>query len=108
MEISERKMGNVNIISLCGRLDASSANDVETKLNSLIDAAQVQLVVNLDKLEYISSSGLRVLLAGLKKVRKQQSDIKLVCLQPNVKEVFDIAGFTQLFDILDSDEAASR
>ena len=107
MEISERKMGNVNIISLCGRLDASSANDVETKLNSLIDAAQVQLVVNLDKLEYISSSGLRVLLAGLKKVRKQQGDIKLVCLQPNVKKVFDIAGFTQLFDILDSDETAS-
>lgn len=39
MEISERKMGNVNTISLCGRLHASSANDVETKLNSLIDAA---------------------------------------------------------------------
>lgn len=106
MEILEQKIGNVNIISLSGRLDAYSANDLERKLDSLIDADQVQLVVNLGRLEYISSSGLRVLLAALKKVRKQQGDIKLACLKPYIKEVFDIAGFTQLFTIFDAEEAA--
>ena len=106
MNILEQKIGNVNIISLSGRLDAYSANDLERKLDSLIDADQVQLVVNLGRLEYISSSGLRVLLAALKKVRKQQGDIKLACLKPYIKEVFDIAGFTQLFTIFDAEEAA--
>lgn len=106
MEILEQKIGKVNIISLSGRLDAYSANDLERKLDSLIDADQVQLVVNLGQLEYISSSGLRVLLAALKKVRKQQGDIKLACLKPYIKEVFDIAGFTQLFTIFDAEEAA--
>lgn len=106
MEILEQKIGNVNIISLSGRLDAYSANDLERKLDSLIDADQVQLVVNLGRLEYISSSGLRVLLAALKKVRKQQGDIKLACLKPYIKEVFDIAGFTQLFTIFDAEDAA--
>jgi anti-sigma B factor antagonist len=106
MEILDKKMGDVNMISLSGRLDASSATDVERKLNSLIDAAQVRLVVNLDKLDYISSSGLRVLLAELKKVRKQQGDIRLACLKPYVREVFDIAGFTQLFKIFDKEEDA--
>lgn len=106
MKILEQKIGNVNIISLSGRLDAYSANDLETKLDSLIDADQVQLVVNLGQLEYMSSSGLRVLLAALKKVRKQQGDIKLACLKPYIKEVFDIAGFTQLFTIFDAEEAA--
>ena len=105
-EIMERKVGEANIISISGRLDAYSANDVEGKLNSLIDAAQVQLVVSLEKLEYISSSGLRVLLAALKKVRKQQGDIKLACLKPYIKEVFDISGFTQLFKIFDKEEDA--
>jgi len=105
-EIMERKVGEANIISISGRLDAYSANDVERKLDSLIDAAQVQLVVSLEKLEYISSSGLRVLLAALKKVRKQQGDIKLACLKPYIKEVFDIAGFTQLFNIFDTEETA--
>ena len=106
MEISERKMADVNIISLCGRLDAYSANDIERKLDSLIDAGQVHLVVSLEKLEYISSSGLRVMLAALKKVRKQQGDIKLACLKSYIKEVFDIAGFTQLFNIFDTEEVA--
>lgn len=106
MDLLEQKIGSVNIISLSGRLDAYSANDLERKLDSLIDADQVQLVVNLGRLEYISSSGLRVLLAALKKVRKQQGDIKLACLKPYIKEVFDIAGFTQLFTIFDAEEAA--
>jgi anti-sigma B factor antagonist len=106
VEILEKKTGNVNVISLSGRLDAYSANDVERKLDSLIDAEQVRLVINFEQLEYISSSGLRVLLATLKKVRKQQGDIKLACLKPYIKEVFDIAEFTQLFTILDTEEAA--
>ena len=106
MEILGKDAGNVSIISLGGRLDAYSANDVETKLNSLMEAGQVKLVVSLEQLDYISSSGLRVLLAALKKARKQQGDIKLACLKPYVKEVFDIAGFTQLFDVLDTAEDA--
>ncbi len=106
MEILEKKIGNVYLISIGGNLDAYSVNDVESKLNSLIDSGHVRLVVSLDKLEYISSSGLRVLLVTLKKVRKQQGDIILACLKPNIKEVFDISGFTQLFNILDTDETA--
>jgi len=106
MEILEKKVGNVNLVSIGGSLDAYSANDVESKLNSLIDAGQVRLVVSLDKLEYMSSSGLRVLLATLKKVRKQQGDIRLACLKPNIKEVFDISGFNQLFNISDTEETA--
>ena len=106
MEILEKKIGNVNVISVGGRLDAYSANDMERKLDSLIDADQVRLVVSFEQLEYISSSGLRVLLAALKKARKQQGDIRLACLKSNIKEVFDISGFTQLFNILNTEEAA--
>ena len=106
MDISEKRIGDVNVISLSGRLDAYSANEVEKKLDSLIDAAQVRLVISLEKLEYISSSGLRVFLAALKKMKKQQGDIKLACLKPYIKEVFDIAGFTQLFNMFDTEEAA--
>lgn len=106
MDISEKRIGDVNVISLSGRLDAYSANEVEKKLDTLINAGQVQLVINLEKLEYISSSGLRVFLAALKKAKKQQGDMKLACMKPYIKEVFDIAGFTQLFNMFDTEEAA--
>jgi anti-sigma B factor antagonist len=106
VEILEKRTGNVDVISINGRLDAYSSNDIEKKLHSLIDADHVRLVVSFGQLEYISSSGLRVLLAALKKVRKHEGDIRLACLKPYVKEVFDIAGFTQLFAIFDAEEAA--
>jgi anti-sigma B factor antagonist len=106
LDFAERKSGDVNIVSIGGRLDAYNAVEAEKKLDELIQAGKVKIVLNLESLEYISSSGLRVFLAQLKKVRKQQGDIKLCCMKANIKEVFDIAGFTQLFNILDSEDAA--
>lgn len=108
MDIQDKRTGKVNIIALSGRLDAYAANDVERKLDSLIDAGRVWLVINLEKLDYISSSGLRVLLATLKKTRKQEGDIKLACLKPYIAEIFDISGFTQLFNMFDTEEAAVK
>ncbi len=106
MEISEKTIGRANVVYLTGRLDAHAANDVEQKLNSLTAANQACLVLNLKELEYISSSGLRVILAALKRATKRQGDVRLACLQPSVKDVFDIAGFTQLFKIYDVEEDA--
>jgi anti-sigma B factor antagonist len=106
LDLIEKKAGDADILHLSGRLDAYSANDAEKKLDAMIEAGQIKLVLNLEKLEYISSSGLRVFLSELKKVRKQQGDIKLACMKPNIKEVFDIAGFTQLFNIFDTENAA--
>lgn len=107
MELTEKKTGDINILGLTGRLDAYSATEVEKKLDAVIGTGCVKLVLNLEGLEYISSSGLRVLLSQLKKVRKQQGDIKLACMKPYIREVFDIAGFTQLFSIFETEDAAS-
>jgi anti-sigma B factor antagonist len=106
MEIIENKVGEVNIFWPCGRLDTNAASEVDQKLSVLTDAAQVRLVVNMEKLEYISSSGLRSLLAALKKARQKDGDVRLACLQPFVKEVFDIAGFSQLFKMFETEEDA--
>jgi anti-sigma B factor antagonist len=106
MEIGEKKAGSVDILYLTGRLDAYASTDVEKKINNVTEKTPVTLVVSMEKLEYISSSGLRVLLAALKKARKQQGDIRLACLQPYVKEVFDVAGFTQLFKMFEKEAEA--
>lgn len=103
MELTEKKFADISILEFSGRLDAYSATEVEKKIDSLVDTGQVKLVINLTRLEYISSSGLRVFLAELKKVRKQQGDLKLAGLKPYIKEIFDIAGFTQLFNIFDDE-----
>jgi anti-sigma B factor antagonist len=106
MEIIEKKIGSVRVVGLGGRLDAYVSPDVEQALNTLVDAGEIWLVVSLERLEYISSSGLRVLLASLKKVRKRDGDIKLTSMKPHIREVFDVAGFSQLFSIYDLEDVA--
>jgi anti-sigma B factor antagonist len=106
MHTIEKEVGGVVVLYFSGRLDASAASEADAKLNTLTEKLPVRVVINLDKLDYISSSGLRVFLASLKKARKEQGDIKLACLQPYVKEVFDIAGFSTLFNIFDKEEEA--
>ncbi len=106
MEISERSEGTVKVVSLAGRLDAYAANDVEKKLDSLSSIKQLHLVLNLQELEYISSSGLRVILSTLKKTTKQKGEVRLACMNTSVKDVFDIAGFTQFFKVYEKEEEA--
>jgi len=106
VDLTEKKSGDINVLGIGGRLDAYNAAEAEKKLDELIGSGQIKIVLNLEGLEYISSSGLRVFLAQLKKARKQQGDIRLCCMKPNIREIFDIAGFTQLFSIAE-DEAAS-
>ena len=109
MDVEEKKSGKVYIIVLNGRLDAYSSNELEKKVNTLIDDNNCrELVVNFGEVDYISSSGLRVMLSTVKKLRKIEGDVKLACLKPYVREVFDISGFTQLFEIHDLEEEAVK
>ncbi|MEA2051332.1 MAG: STAS domain-containing protein [Euryarchaeota archaeon] len=106
MKLEEKRDGNVAILTLKGRLDAYSSNELERSISALIDDGSVRLIVNFDGVDYISSSGLRVMLASQKRLKKEEGDLKLACLKPYVKEVFDIAGFIQLFAIYEQEEEA--
>ena len=77
MEIEEKSVGTVEILSLNGRLDAYSSNEVEKSINTLIEGGCVRIVVNFDGVEYISSSGLRVMLASLKRLKKLQRKVEI-------------------------------
>jgi len=106
MEMTVKTVNDVEIVFLNGRLDAYNSNLVEDKFNELVDAGKLKIVADLAGVEYISSSGLRVMLSSLKKLNKLGGNLKLSSLQPYVLEVFEIAGFTQLFQIYDSEEEA--
>ncbi len=101
MKITQKQEGEVYVFSLDGRFDAHSAGDVENKLNLALSQGAQKLLIDMNGTEYISSAGLRVLLAIAKKLKKE-GQVKVCCLQPYVKEVFDIAGFTQIFKIYDT------
>jgi anti-sigma B factor antagonist len=99
MEINQTCIDNVPIVSVSGRIDATTSKDLESMLNDLIDQNKSEIVLDLEGVTYISSVGLRVLLAAQKKVRPKKGGVKLVSLQPFVREVFEMTGFNRLFTI---------
>ncbi len=105
-EILERKVGAVDIIAVKGRLDAGSSEKAEERINRVIDAGGRNLLINLCDLDYISSSGLRVLLATLKRLKKDSGMLRIACAQPQILEVFTMAGFHRIFS-LSPDEATA-
>jgi anti-sigma B factor antagonist len=107
MIVTATQMGDVFKVELIGRFDAQTAVDVEAKLKELFSQGYTKIVADLSQVDYISSSGLRVLLGALKECRKHcNGDCRLAVIRPHVKQIFEIAGFTKIFNIHDTvDEA---
>ncbi len=106
MEITHTKENNVTVLSAAGRLDAVSSPGFEKELTALISAGETLLIVDFGRLDYISSAGLRTILAAAKKLREKQGKLFLAGLRSVVKEVFEISGFTSIIPIFESVEAA--
>ena len=100
MDIVVSTMKRATLIEVSGRVDSTNANQLAIALNEQLDAGHHQLVVALSRVEYMSSAGLRELVAALKKSRKSAGgDLRLTSLTERVKEVFGLAGLDTIFHI---------
>lgn len=97
LNINKEEKETELLISLEGRLDTTTAPEFERKLTSSLEG-KTSLVLDLAKLEYISSAGLRVLLAAQKTMNKQGSMI-LRNVSDEVKEIFEVTGFSDILTI---------
>ncbi len=105
MQIETRKESGITTVSIKGRMDAVTTPEIESKLTQLVDGGEKKLLINMNELEYISSAGLRALLATAKRLKSEQGDIAFTNLGGHVKEVFEISGFYSIFKVYDSMEA---
>ena len=97
MEYINYKMdGDHLIIDLIGHIDSANAAAVEKEINETMDReAPAQLTLDATDLKYISSAGLRIIL----RLRKEMKGLKIINVQPEVYEIFDMTGFTEMVDI---------
>ena len=96
------KTTNQGDIAIEGRLDAAQA----VKAQTYLDGVEGACVLDLAKLDFISSAGLRVLLATAQELKLDGGDLRVCSLNESVKEVFDISGFSTLFMVLDDETQA--
>jgi anti-sigma B factor antagonist len=107
MELTHKAYNRVDVIALKGRLAADTKAELEAKLQEITDAGRHRIVLDMKELEYISSPGLRVLIEARKHAREwkvselERGDVRIVNLPERIREVFDLTGFTPLFQIYD-------
>lgn len=86
-------------LSLEGHLDTSTAPELESVLNEILDGKRVELILDFSKLDYISSAGLRVLLSAQKKTNEVVGSLTIKNVNPTVMDVFNLTGFSDFLTI---------
>lgn len=106
MEIQVQETGNAWVVAVAGKLDAVSAGDYEKAVRQLITDGKTRFVIDFAELSYISSAGLRVLLSTAKQLKPIGGVVCFANLQDNVREVFEMTGFSSILGIHPSVDAA--
>jgi len=99
MNIEVRELKHVNVVKVAGRVDSSTAPELEKSLQGLLDSERNQIALDLQETEYMSSAGLRVLVAMHKATKKNGGGLCLAQPSARVKEVLDLAGLTPIFAV---------
>jgi len=106
MKIETRESQGIHIIAFEGNLDTNTSPEAESVINELIDAGKQKVLVNFEQLNFISSAGLRVLLATVKKLNASGGELRICSLNATVQEVFDISGFVTILNVKNTEEEA--
>jgi len=106
MEITTTNKDNATTLSLNGRIDTATAPELEQAINKVIDGGQRKVLLDFAGISYISSGGLRVLLATAKKLKNPGDKFGICALSPEVLKILKLAGFTSIFSIYASEGEA--
>jgi len=108
MEIAEKRIEDVDVLKLTGRLDASSAKNLKGRVVSLVKENRVKLIVDMAGVDFIDSSGLGSLVSSLRAVNEKDGDVKVAALQKQVRSIFELTRLHRIFGIFDDVEAAMK
>jgi anti-anti-sigma factor len=109
MEISLKSISpTVSIVSLNGALNARSAEDAKQTFRNLVEQGVSRVIVDLEDVPFIDSSGLAALVSGLKTLGGESSNLKLAAPQSQARLLFELTMFDRVFEIHDSVEDAQK
>ena len=104
--IQTRRLHDVLVVDLSGKLNSSAAGDAGDRIVSIVQGGERSILLNLEKLEYVSSAGLRVIIRGAKLFQANRGELKICNARDSVKDALEISGFYSLLKIYDSEKEA--
>lgn len=106
MELKTSEHGSVRVVHLEGRLDVHLSIEVEQAVDELISSGIKFMVFDLAKVEHLSSSGLRIFIAAMRRLKNEGGMLKLSSMSDSVKKIFRVVELYDLFDVHPTTEAA--
>jgi anti-sigma B factor antagonist len=97
-----------HVISVSGEIHVSTAPEFQRRLDAAISRGKTAVVLDLTETEFIDSTGLSVILNGLRRVTRQRGRMAIVCTNPTVRRLFEITRLDSTFDIHETREGALR
>lgn len=99
LSLSTRDEGDRTVVVVAGEIDVYTAPKLREQLVELVNAGRYHLIVDMEGVEFLDSTGLGVLVGGLKRVRAHDGSLRLVCNQERILKIFRITGLTKVFPI---------
>ena len=99
LKLGHYNKDGIEVVDVGGEIDIYTAQRLRELLIDLVSKDNYQLVVNMDKVEFVDSTGLGVLVGGLKRVRAHDGSLDLVCTREQILRIFRITGLTKVFGI---------
>ena len=106
LTLDTRTLADRTIVEVGGEIDVYTAPKLREQLVDLVNAGKYHLVVDMEAVEFLDSTGLGVLVGGLKRVRAHDGSLHLVCTQERILKIFRITGLTKVFPIHNTVEEA--
>lgn len=96
------------LVKIEGEVDVYTSIDLKKEMTKLVESDQKRIIIDLENVNYMDSSGLGVLVALLKELKKVGGELKLICLPVSVKKIFDLTRLTKFFNIYNNLEDATK
>ena len=106
MEFKADELGDVSAVRISGNLDTQNSPGAQEQLIQLIDNGATKILIDFEELNYISSSGLRMLLVAVKRLEGTSGQLRICSPNKMVQEVFDTSGFSDIFSVYKSQAEA--
>jgi anti-sigma B factor antagonist len=106
LSLNTREQGGCTVIEVGGEIDVYTAPKLRESIFDLVNRGNYHLVVDMEEVEFLDSTGLGVLVGGLKRVRAHDGSLRLVCTQERLLKIFRITGLTKVFAIYDTVDGA--
>ncbi len=106
LKLDHYNKDGIEIVDVGGEIDVYTAPRLRELLIELVTQGHYRLVVNMEKVEFLDSTGLGVLVGGLKRVRAHDGSLDLVCTQERILKIFRITGLTKVFGIYETVDKA--